>query len=49
MITKTIGTGGDFATYYDAVAWLLALGPLSDDISFYQISDTLETLASDSI
>jgi hypothetical protein len=45
MTNKTVGTGGDYATWYDAMTWLntyLATPPM-DDITITQISDVTET------
>lgn len=43
MINKTVGSGGDYATLYDACIALNALGSLTDDYTVTQISDLIET------
>lgn len=39
MVNKTVGSGGDYATLYDAWVWLTAQTPLLDNYTFTVISD----------
>lgn len=43
MVTKTVGSGGDYATWGSAITWLQTVDPLADDYTFTQISSVTET------
>jgi hypothetical protein len=42
MITKTIGSGGDYAGIKEALVFLASMNPIDDDYEFDLISDTVE-------
>ncbi len=44
-VYRTVGVGGNFVNWTAAWTWLVALGALTDDYEFEQISDTTETVA----
>jgi hypothetical protein len=44
MVNKTIGSGGDYATWNDVWVALIALSPISDNYTFTQISDITDTI-----
>lgn len=48
MITVTFGNGGTLSSYEDIFNYIIARTPLSDDYTFNQVGDTIETSAGES-